>query len=231
MFSTTLKFYCILFAFVIGSMSPACARFHGLYAGAHLGAMILKGEHKYTNASPKEGKVVLGDMSYIVGLQGGYMNYLMDSRIVIGAELGISMPGLNTSKDLKIEGGALEGKVNIRHRYKFGLALFGGMVLNPKVMIYVKIGLESNKFDLNYSRLTFQTPSFEKYSVSVRGLVPGIGVYYKIGPKLFIGGEYNYSIMKKLQPRSDTVPLNGAARGYVFSPIQHRVVARIMRVF
>ena len=145
MFSTTLKFYCVLFAFILSSISPACARLHGLYAGAHLGAMILKGEHKYTNASPKEGKVVLGDMSYIVGLQGGYMNYLMDSRIVIGAELGISMPGLNTTKDLKIEGGALEGKVNIRHRYKFGLALFGGMVLNPKVMIYVKIGLESNK--------------------------------------------------------------------------------------
>ena len=232
MLSHTFKFRLLFFIlFVIGSITATHARFHGLYIGANAGVTLLKGDHKYTNASPKEGKVLFGDMSYILGLQGGYMHYLADSKIVIGVELGFSILGLNVTKDLKVDGGPVEGKVNIRNRYKFGLALFAGMAINPKVMMYAKLGYENNKFDLNYTHLTFQTPSYEKYSVSLRGLVPGAGLYYKLSPVLFVGAEYNYSLMKKTQPRSDTTALNGARRGYIFSPIQHRLVVKIVRVF
>ncbi|RZI46659.1 outer membrane protein [Candidatus Finniella inopinata] len=231
MFTKLYKLSFFVFIFVAAVTGSAYARFQGLYLGGNLGAVLLKGKHVYTNATPQQGSVELSNLSYIAGLQGGYMHYLADSKFVLGGELGFSITGLNATKTLRVEGGPVEGQVSIREPYKYSFAIFAGMALNPKVLVYAKLGIEKNKFTLKYSNLTFQTPGYQTYSVSLVGFAPGAGAYYKLSQNLLIGGEYNYSFIKKVQPRMDTSPVNGANRGYSISPIQHRLLVKIIRIF
>lgn len=226
----TISFFIFLFSYLVPSTS-CFAKFNGLFAGAHLGFSLLNGTHKYTNASPQEGKITLNEPGYLAGLQAGYLYYAEASKIIVGAEFYFSMTGINSKKDLKVDGGPVEGQVTIQHRHSLGLAILSGIVINPKVALYGKIALETNKFNLNYENLTFQTPTSEKYGASLRGFVPGMGIFYKWTPKILIGAEYGYSFMKKKQPRLDTVVINGAKRGYSFSANEHRLAAKINYVF
>lgn len=159
------------------------------------------------------------------------MHYLAASKIIFGAEVSLTMTGTNSPKDLQVDGQKAEGKITIQNRYILNGSFFSGVALNPKVAVYGKIGFETNKFDLNYTHLTYQTPSQEKYSSSFRGLVPGIGTFYKLTQNLLFGGEYCYSLMKKRVVRSQDLTKKSANRGYTFSPSEHRVVGRITYLF
>jgi opacity protein-like surface antigen len=207
--------------FYIASVTVGWAKFKGPFLGVHGGIALLTGVHKYTNATPQEGKVILNDPGYIAGLQAGY------SKIIIGVELYFSKTGINTQKNLQVAGGTIEGQVTIQHRSAMGLAVLSGLVLNPKVALYGKLAIETNKFNLKYNNLTFQTPTTVIYDSSLRGIVPGAGIFYKLTKEIVVGGEYDYSLIKKTQPRSDNDPVAGVARGFSFSPNEHRLMVKV----
>ena len=213
------------------TVTASWAKFGGVFLGAHGGLALLTGIHKYTKATPQDGKITMNEPGYLAGLQAGYLHYAEASRILIGVELYFSMTGINSQKDLKADGGPIEGQVKFKHRSAMGMAILSGIAINPKVALYGKVALESNKFNLSYTSLTFQKPTSEKFDASLRGFVLGGGLYYKVASAILLGAEYGYSIMKKTQPRSDTVAVNGVRRGYSFSPNEHRLVAKINYLF
>lgn len=218
--------------FFLAIFMPSCgATFQGPYIGAHMGLLLMDGVHKYTNNSSKEGKILLSEFGYAAGVQGGYMQYIGDSKTIMGAEIMATMAGINSTKELRIPGNTAEGKFNIRHRYALGLGILGGVVLNPKVMMYTKISFESNRLEITYSDLTFQRPSTQKFSLTLRNLVPSLGGYYRWGTGILVGAEYGYSIMPKRELRSAEVTINGANRGYTFNANEHRLVAKMVYVF
>ncbi len=205
--------------------------FQGPYVGGHAGLAFMDGIHKYTNGAGQEGKTVLKQFGYGAGLQGGYMQYVGDSKGIIGGEITLTMMGLNNNNELIIPGNPVEGKFSIRHRYVLGLGIFGGAVLNPKVMTYVKVSMENNHVMVTYSNLSFQTPSTEKFSLKLRNFVPALGGLFKMTPHMLLGLEYGYSMMPKKTLRRDDTILNGARRGYTFNINEHRLLARFLYIF
>ena len=137
-----------------------------------------------------------------------------------------------------MDGRAPEGKLNINNPYNIGFALLGGFILNPKTLLYGRIGVETNKFILNYDNLNFvgstapynQSSMQERYNFSLRGIVPGCGIKIAINKKFSSSLEYTYSMMQKKHLRLDTVNVNSVNRGYLFSPDQHRLMIKISYV-
>lgn len=219
-------------ALLVGGVSAATATgFNGFYLGAHVGGAMLQGTHTYTNGGSKPGAQKTKGISYLAGINAGYLKQMGASNMVVGGEAYFSMAGPKASLNLQIPDGPLEGKANISHKSAMGGALIAGALLNPKVLMYVKLAYELDKFTFKYTALTFQTPTSESYSKTTRAFVPGAGALYKVSESLLVGGEYGYAKIKKMQPRTDAVALNGAQRGYTYAPEEHRLTAKIVYVF
>ncbi len=218
-------------ALLIGGISAATAGFNGFYVGGHLGLGLLQGTHTYTNGGSTAGTQKVKAIGYLAGINAGYLKLMSGSNMVVGGEVYYTLAGPKSSQNLQIPGGLVEGKANISHKSAMGGALIAGALLNPKVLMYAKLGYELDKFNLKYTGLTFQAQTTESYTKSTRAFVPGAGALYKISESLLVGGEYGYAKMGKLKPRSDQVAINGAQRGYTFTPTEHRLTAKVVYVF
>jgi hypothetical protein len=214
------------------SLSAASANFTGFYAGGSIGAAMLQGTHQYSNGtSAPAGKQKVSGLGYLAGGNLGYIRQMGDSKLVLGGEAFATMAGPNAKKDLQIPDGSIEGKVNISQKMFFGAAIIVGAVMNPKVMMYTKLAYEMDKFELKYTNLTYGTVPAEKFTKSVRGIVPSLGGLCKVSNSLLVGAEYSYALIGKLEPRKDSTVINGAKRGYSYTPTEHRVVAKVVYLF
>ena len=226
------KFWLMIFSLISASIGCASASFTGFYAGGSLGAAMLQGTHQYTNGtSAPAGKQKVNALGYLVAANLGYIRQMGDSKLVLGGEAFGGMVSPSAKKDLQMPNGSIEGTVNIRHKMFMGAAVIVGAVMNPKVMVYGKLAYEMNKFELQYKSLTYGTVTSEKFTKSVRGIVPSLGALYKVSNSLLVGGEYSYSLIGKLDPRKDKTVINGAQRGYSYSPVEHRIVAKVAYLF
>ena len=138
-------------ALVLASSTVALAGFTGFYVGGVAGPALLEGTHQYTNGtSQAAGKQKVRAFSYIAGLNGGYIRQMGDSMLVVGAELYGLFCGSHASTDLQMPSGTIDGKVSIRHKMAMGASIIIGGVMNPKVLVYTRLGLEVDKFELKY---------------------------------------------------------------------------------
>jgi opacity protein-like surface antigen len=218
-------------ALLIGGASAANAGFGGFYVGGQLGLALMQGTHTYTNGGTTPGTQKAKAFGYLGGLNAGYLRQPGDSNVILGGELYFLLAGPKASKDLQIPGGPIEGKANLSHKYAMGGALILGTLMNPKVMVYGKLAYEFDKFDLKYTGLTFQAPNSQDFKKTTTGFVPGAGLLYKVNTSLLVGGEYGYAMMKKMQPRKDSVAINGVQRGFMFTPSEHRITAKVIYLF
>ncbi|NBT84987.1 MAG: hypothetical protein EBT45_00555 [Alphaproteobacteria bacterium] len=226
------RFWLVMASLMGASITAASANFTGFYAGGTVGAAMLQGTHEYSNGtSSPAGKQKVNAIGYLAGGNLGYIKQMGDSKLVLGGEAYAAMAGPNAKKDLQIPNGPIEGKANISHKMILGAGIIIGAVMNPKVMMYTKLAYEMNKFELKYTNLTYGTVPSEKFTKSIRGIVPSLGALCKVSNSLLVGAEYSYALMGKLEPRKDTTVINGAQRGYSYTPTEHRVVAKIVYLF
>ncbi|MCX7338047.1 MAG: outer membrane beta-barrel protein [Alphaproteobacteria bacterium] len=225
-----MKFQKFLYgALLLGSgIAPATAKIGGFYVGAHVGAEALQGTHTYSNGIGSSGKQKVSAFGYLAGLSVGYLKQLQASPMVFGGEIYGSMAGPKAKKNLQIVDGPIEGSATLSHKYSIGGAVMAGAAINPKILMYTKLGYEIDKIAMDY---TFPTQPTEKYTKSSTTYIPGAGVLYTVSPSLLIGAEYGYAIIKKMQPRKDAVAINGASRGYSFSPVAQRVTIKAIYMF
>lgn len=225
-------FLLTMFSLMGASINTASAEFTGLYAGGNVGVAMLQGTHQYNNGtSSPAGKQKVNALGYLAGANFGYLKQMGNSKLVVGGEVFGDLAGPSAKKDLQIPDGSIEGKVNIRHKMILGAGLILGGVMNPKVLVYTKVAYEMDKFELKYTNLTYGTVPTEKFTKSVRGIVPSAGVLYKVTNSLLVGGEYSYALMAKLEPRKDATVINGAQRGYNYTPTEQRLTVKFAYLF
>lgn len=203
----------------------------GIFVSGNAGGLFQSGKHIYTNDAAKEGKQELKSFGGVVSGGLGYLHELSESKIVFGLETFVGMSTVNSKKDLQVKDGSAEGKVGIKPRAFFGASILTGMAINPRVILYGRLGYEFTRFSFEYADLTFQTPTAQKYTKTLKGLAPGAGAFYKLTDKILLGGEYVFSMQGKVKLREETATINGAKRGYTFSGHAQRVMARLIYVF
>lgn len=218
------------------AMSPVHAIFPGFNLAVQLGGEKVSGKHRFFDGGGNFGETTPSKFSYAAGGLLGYAFELGTSKTVIGFDVAYCMYGADMTGKLAISTGkdsngapntgASQGDYSIKMKNSMGGSVMGGMLLNPRVIAYAKIGYEIIKFSMTYSNLTYNTKS-EVYSINSKGIVPSIGGALLLSPRVYAGAELSFPITKKLKPRDNLVPINGVQRGYTYRPSVIRVLFQL----
>lgn len=182
----------------------AFAHVKGIFVGAQGGLVYLSGTHNYNTLNlpdkNKTGEKKIAKTGMIFGAHGGYMHGLGNGKMFVGGEVYFTLSKANHKMELSTPGGPNEGKVNIRLKHSYGAALLGGMLMNPKIFVYGRLGYEHASVCLNYSSASSALTSLS-YTKNVTAIVPGAGVSYRLSDRLMIGAEYQYASFSTLRPK------------------------------
>lgn len=206
----------------------------GIYLGAQVGGDLLKGDHIYENANVSpvvQGVSSAKAMGAVYGVHLGYFYSPVGVRTFFFGEILGLMGSAKQQKDLLVTGGTKEGLFSISRKMTLGAAAGAGMFINPMVGFYAKIGYEQTAFDFSYTQLTYGTNASEHFSKKSAGVNFGGGLLYKAAESVFLGAEYTYAMGKKIRIRSSDSAINGARRGYAFTPGEHRLMLKVSYMF
>ena len=211
-------------------VQPSQAAFGGFRLGGMAGIGLLQGKHFYTgrpypDADMKKRLSVIGSM---LGAHAGYLFELPNSKLVIGAEVYLLIPGVNPTIDLALLNNPQDGSVTIKHSRSIGFAATVGMMLNPKVMAYLNVGIESARFQFTYLFNKQRLPTLPEKQVfnhSFNGLTPALGATYKMSPHFLVGIELSSPFFKRFK-----ISASGP-RGYNYKPVERRLVLKISYLF
>lgn len=207
---------------------PSQAAFGGFRVGGMVGIGLLQGKHFYTDhinpvVDMKKRLSVIGS---ILGAHAGYLFELSTSKLVIGAEVYFLVPGVNAKIDLALVNRPQEGSVAIKHSRSIGFAATVGMMLNPKVMAYLNVGIESARFQITYLLNNLAPiPPKQVFNRSFNGLTPALGATYKMSSNFLVGLELSSPFFKRFKGR-DVLP-----RGYHYKPVERRLVLKVSYLF
>ena len=157
--------------------APVQAAFGGLRLGVNLGVQLLQGRHFYAGPNSPSLDMIkrISKVGSLLGAHGGYL-FELDNKFVVGFEAYYLMPGTNTSFNLSLLNGPVEGSVSIKHTRSIGLAGTLGMMLNPKVLAYLNLGYESASFRFNYN-INVAGATSPTLNHKFNGLMVGLGGY------------------------------------------------------
>ena len=134
------------------------------------------------------------------------------------------MQGLNPTIDLALLNQPQDGSVSIKHSRSIGFAATVGMMLNPKVMAYLNIGIENARFQFTYLFNKQRLPAMpEKQTIShsFKALSPALGATYKMSSHFLVGIELSSPFFKRFKA-SSTPP-----RGMNYKPAERRLVLKV----
>lgn len=189
----------------------------GLYIGAQVGGSKASGNHEFRTPGNQD-KESLKAIGGLGGIVAGYVQEIGTSRMVVGGEVYFN--GHFSSDKIKLKtGGVIRGDGTVKHTSSMGAAVMGGMLINPKLLGYARIGFESAKFSFNY------TNPADDVSKSTTAIVPGAGASWQYSERVCIGGEYQYASFKKITPRN--IGDKGIQRGFTVKPTEHRVLVKL----
>lgn len=210
---------------------PVYGEITGIFAGGHGGGELFTGTHSMGKSlgglDKKTKKIGLS-----AGISGGYLTTLSGSKILVGAEVFLTILGAQPSTTY--ENGDLSIALKVKQKGSIGFAALGGMMINPKVALYAKGGYEINKLGItlsgnnpfSVSEIDYYvgTPSISK-EIKTKGPIAGVGGFYKVSNFLLVGAEYVHTFFEKVSPFKTSLPQ------YSFSPTSHRVLGRVLFIF
>jgi opacity protein-like surface antigen len=226
----------IITALVLCGMMVLAQPSHGAFGGLRVGGMagigLLQGRHFYTgpnspNDDMKRRFSVIGSM---MGVNAGYLFELSESKLVVGGEVYLLIPGINPKVDLYLmNGGAngpVEGSVAIKHNRSIGFAATVGMMMNPKILVYLNVGIENARFQFTYLiQNKPPIPPQQVFNHSFKGLTPALGATYKMSAHMLVGAELSSPFFKRFK-----VPSSGS-RTYHYKPAERRLVLKLSYLF
>ena len=192
--------------------------FSGFYAGGNLGLNWLRGNHHFGfNGAVDHQR--LSKFSPLLGLHGGY-NYEFDaSKTTIGIDLNINFMFSGVKRPLN-QGGTSAGTVTIKQKNAFNIGAVLGKLINPKVFVYTKLGLDYSGFSYRYTSALLQNGAVSAQKNKASPLL-GLGFKYAFTPSFIMGGEYNYlGLYKKVLPINGSFGGNSIFTSY--KPTSHR---------
>jgi hypothetical protein len=222
------RFFALL---ILISSSQTHASLKGLYVGGNLGGALQRGEHKIANGvDGSQGLKKFSKFGMIYGASLGYLHAMNDGKMYMGVDVYYLLSGISAKKDIEL-GGAVEGNLTIKPKKIMGLSTIIGTMLNPKTMMFAKVGYEAQSLEFQYKDLKNHTEKAEKYSRNITGLAPGAGFLYRLGKKVSLMVDYTLPVHSKTVIRKSGSVINGVNRGFEYTPSQHRVCAKVLYTF
>lgn len=215
------KTLCI--ATTISCATPVMAAPSGFFLGGLLGATALKGEHTFTIGS-EPGVSKINKMAPHFGLNTGYLMSITDGKACVGAEI-YGIFGGPVSKKQLISGGLSYGMYSVQVKSIMGASIITGMMLNPKLMGYARVGYEMETFNFKYSDLTFG-PDLN-YKKKIAGLAPGGGMLIRITPQLSVMVDATIPVVAKVTVQN----ADAAGRKMEYQPNMQRITCRVIYAF
>lgn len=210
---------------LVGS-TPLFAAPSGFFVGGLIGATGLKGEHTYTTqAGPSVNK--FNKVAPHMGVDVGYLASVQDGKVCVGAEVYGLVGGPAVKKDLKTKDEIIEGRYSASNKSVIGASIITGMMLNPRLMAYARVGYEINTFEFKYTELTFATPANKTYKKKANGIAPGGGILFRVTPQLAVMVDATIPVLNKVTIQAKDT--NG--RSMEYSPVTQRVTCRVIYTF
>lgn len=220
----------ILFGMIMAA-HPSQAAFGGLRVGGMAGIGLLQGRHFYAGTPSPERDMIkrLSIIGSMLGAHAGYLFELSDSKIAIGGEVYLLIPGISPTIDLHLLNGQPEGTASIKHNRSVGFAVTAGMMMNPKILVYVNVGIENARFQFTYNLkrppANAAMPPKQVFNHSFKAFTPALGATYKMSPHLLFGLELSSPFFKRFKMRQ-TLP-----RTFHYKPAERRLVLKISYLF
>jgi opacity protein-like surface antigen len=207
----------------------------GIYLGVQVDGDLLKGDHLYDNADVTpvvQGASAVKAMGAVYGGQLGYFYSPIGARtFFFGEVLGLTGSATQQKDLITTASSTKDGLFSVSRKMTMGAALGGGIFINPLVGFYAKLGYEQTAFNFSYTQLKYGTNAAESFSKKSSGINFGGGLIYKMTESIFINAEYTYSTGKKMRLRATDSAINGAKRGYSFTPTEHRLMLKLSYMF
>jgi len=213
---------------MIMTAHPSQAAFGGLRVGGMAGIGLLQGRHFYTaTPSPQTDMIKrLSVISSMMGVHAGYLFELSESKLVVGGEVYFLIPGINPTIDLHLLNAPIDGSVTIKHSRSVGFAATVGMMMNPKILVYLNVGIENARFQFTYLFNNLRPlPSKQAISHSFKAFTPTLGAAYKMTPHFLVGFELSSPFFKRFKIRA-TPP-----RGFHYKPVERRLILKLSYLF
>lgn len=213
-----MRFLQNMVAAVCAFFSPVWG-FSGIYFGGHLGANWFKADHHF-NVSGSDDNKSLSKYGVLAGIHGGYAYEFTGSKSTLGFEVGYHL--MSGKPQIVLSQNATSvGTARIQQKNGVYLAATLGKLINPKVFVYTKAGVDYSRFDYKYttSLLPGGSLSGQKSRFSPAA---GMGFKYSITQSIVAGIDYMYSgFYKKITPFQDSVGGNDVRLS--FKPTSHRL--------
>jgi outer membrane immunogenic protein len=216
------KIYQIIGALVL-TTTTAMSDYGGIFVGAGLGVGMMRNDTKYVDATQGEGKSTVAKLGAYYQLHAGYLHEVGTSKTLVGGDIYVNGSSAKKLNNVGVDGGAIAGTIEQKRSTGVGIAAILGKLINPKVMIYGRVGYELSKYDMKLNLIGVTPKSFTK---SYNGIVPGVGLNYKIAHNMMIGGGYDYTGLFS----NKTVYQNGDVNIQV-KPAEHRMMVKLTFVF
>jgi outer membrane immunogenic protein len=216
------KIYQIIGALVL-TTTTAMSDYGGIFVGAGLGVGMMRNDTKYVDATQGEGKSTVSKLGAYYQLHAGYLHEVGTSKTLVGGDIYVNGSSAKKLNNVGVDGGAIAGTIEQKRSTGVGIAAIMGKLINPKVMIYGRVGYELSKYDMKLNLIGVAPKDFTK---SYNGIVPGVGLNYKIAHNMMIGGGYDYTGLFS----NKTVYQNGDVNIQV-KPAEHRMMVKLTFVF
>ncbi len=183
-------------------------KFSGPYVGLQGGIAHTKDKFKDDYAITKE-EASIGRLGTGFGVFGGYGQVLND-QFYLGIEGYYSYNSTHYNKDravpfpIETEKEDMELEISINNKLKshsaFGAAVRAGVLVQPNIMLYARLGVERLTTKLVQVTKVGETP--DKIDIvskkpSATLVVPGVGVEFNLAEKINARVEYAFSLGKR----------------------------------
>ncbi|WP_032112668.1 outer membrane protein [Candidatus Paracaedibacter symbiosus] len=218
------KIYRVLGALVLTTTAALSSPYGGVFVGAGLGVGALRSETKYVdNTTLASGKSTATKFGLYYQGHLGYLHEVGDSKTMIGGDVYVNGSSANKVENIGANGQLVAGTLQQKRSVGYGVALIAGKLVNPKVMIYARLGYEMSRYKMNLKLAGQQQKTFNKDYASV---VPGVGLNYKVAHNVLVGVGYDYAGFA-----SKKTVYTDAAQNIQVNPAEHRVMAKVSFVF
>lgn len=217
------KIHQIISALVLTTTAAMASNYGGIFVGGGLGVGVMRNETKYTDTAFGEGKTTTTKVGGYYQLHAGYLHELGTSKTMLGGDVYMNSSSAKIINNIGVNGRAIVGTLEQKRSSGYGLAFIAGKLVNPKVMLYGRLGYEVSHYDMKVTLINQASQSSKK---SYTGIVPGVGMNYKVTPNVLVGLGYDYAGLF-----SNKVIYSAGTTSLHVTPAEHRVMMKVSFVF
>lgn len=214
---------CQIIGALVFTTTAAMSDFGGVFIGAGLGVGMMRNDTKYVDTTQGEGKTTASKVGGYYQFHAGYLHEVGTSKTMVGGDIYISGSSAKKLDNIGVDGGDIAGTIDQKRSTGFGLAVIAGKLINPKVMVYGRMGYETSRYEMKLN-LTGSTP--QSFTKSYAGMVPGVGLNYKVASNMLVGLGYDYAGLFSNKTVYDDGNVNVQVK-----PVEHRVMVKLSFVF